>query len=122
MTCRARASSTGPTAGTACRRFSANQFVIGIWEYQVNRLDPDLVRDMEEYMPTLMESGPWKTTPQLRTIPVMQAIPVRHEILAHERAEEMLRGRDRFLIAPCICRRERDAGRPAAATSSKTPA
>lgn len=89
------------------RRFSANQYVIGIWEYQVNRLDPDLVRDMDEYMPALMESGPWKTTPQLRTIPVMQAIPVRREILAHEQAEEMIRGRDRFLIAPCICRRER---------------
>ncbi len=88
-------------------RFSANQFVIGIWEYQVARLDPDLVRDMDEYMPTLLNRGPWRSTPQLRTVPVMKAIPVRHEILAHEKAEELLRGRDRFLIAPCICRRER---------------
>lgn len=88
-------------------QFSANQFVIGIWEYQVGRLDADLIRDMEEYMPTLMGKGEWRRTPQLRTVPVMQAIPVRREILAHEKAEELVAGRDRFLIAPCICRRER---------------
>jgi Fe-S-cluster-containing hydrogenase component 2 len=89
------------------RRYSANQYVIGIWEYQVNRLHPDLIRDMEEYLPTLMTAGPWKETPQLRVIPVNETIPVRHEILAHEKAEEMVRGQDRFLVAPCICRRER---------------
>ncbi|OGD30156.1 MAG: hypothetical protein A2Y56_10085 [Candidatus Aminicenantes bacterium RBG_13_63_10] len=88
-------------------RYSANQFVIGIWEFQVNRLRPELIRDMEEYLPTLITDSPWKKTPQLRTVPVMESLPVRHEILAHENAEDMLRGQDRFLAAPCICRRER---------------
>jgi Na+-translocating ferredoxin:NAD+ oxidoreductase subunit B len=88
-------------------RYSANQYVIGIWEYQVNRLEPELVRDMDEYMETLMIEGPWKATPQLRTVPIMQVIPVRREILAHEAAGEMLAAHERFLIAPCICRRER---------------
>jgi Pyruvate/2-oxoacid:ferredoxin oxidoreductase delta subunit len=88
-------------------RYSANQYVIGIWEYQVNRLEPDLIRDMDEYMETLMTEGPWKRTPQLRTIPIMQVIPVRHEVLAHEMAAELVQKQDRFLIAPCICRRER---------------
>ncbi len=97
----------GHTGRDGVRRYSANQFVIGIWEYQVGRLDPDLVRDMDGYMPTLLARGPWRSTPQLRTVPVMKAIPVRHEVLAHEKAAELLRGRDRFLIAPCICRRER---------------
>jgi electron transport complex protein RnfB len=89
------------------RRYSANQFVIGIWEFQVNNLRPELIRDMEEYIPTLITEGPWKKTPQLRTVPVMESLPVRLEILAHEKAEEMLRGQSRFLVAPCICRRER---------------
>ena len=88
-------------------RYSANQYVIGIWEYQVKRLQPELVRDMDEYMETLLTEGPWKATPQLRTVPIMQVIPVHREILAHEAAGEMLREHDRFLIAPCICRRER---------------
>jgi len=97
----------GHTGRDGVRRYSANQFVIGIWEYQVGRLSPELVRDMDEYMPALMTGGPWRSTPQLRTVPVMKAIPVRHEVLAHEKAAELLRERDRFLIAPCICRRER---------------
>jgi electron transport complex protein RnfB len=88
-------------------RYSANQYVIGIWEYQVNRLEPELVRDMDEYMETLMIEGSWKASPQLRTVPIMQVIPVRREILAHEAAGEMLAAHERFLIAPCICRRER---------------
>ncbi len=88
-------------------RYSANQYVIGIWEYQVNRLEPEIVKDMDEYMDTLLMEGSWKRTPQLRTVPIMQAIPVRREILAHETAEEMVRAQDRFLVAPCICRRER---------------
>src|SRR5512136_2926011 len=38
--------STGPL-------YMASQFVIGIWEYQVGRLTPELVRDFDEYLPTL---------------------------------------------------------------------
>ncbi len=89
------------------RRYSASQYVIGIWEYQVNNLRPELIRDMEEYLPILMAEGTWKKTPQLRTVPVGESLPVQREILAHENAEEMLRGQERFLVAPCICRRER---------------
>ena len=58
-------------------------------------------------MDTLLTRGSCKRTPQLRTVPVMQAIPVPREILAHERAEDMVLVHDRFLVAPCICRRER---------------
>ena len=34
-------------------RYSAAQYVIGIWEFHVNDLDLDLIRDMNEYLPTL---------------------------------------------------------------------
>jgi electron transport complex protein RnfB len=88
-------------------RYSANHYVIGVWEYQVNRLEPGLVRDMDEYMDTLLFEGSWKKTPQLRVVPVGKSIPVRREILAHELAEELVGTQDRFLVAPCICRRER---------------
>ncbi|MBN1940312.1 MAG: 4Fe-4S ferredoxin, partial [Candidatus Aminicenantes bacterium] len=88
-------------------RYSANQYVIGVWEYQVNRLEPGLARDMDEYVDTLLLKGSWKKTPQLRVIPVGKSIPVQREILAHEMAEELVGAHDRFLVAPCICRRER---------------
>ncbi|MCK7512536.1 MAG: hypothetical protein MZV70_56540 [Desulfobacterales bacterium] len=39
-------------------RYMAAQFVIGIWEYHVNDLDPELIRDMEEYLPVFVPRRP----------------------------------------------------------------
>jgi electron transport complex protein RnfB len=88
-------------------RYMAWQFAIGIWEFHVNALDQDLVRDMEEYIPRLLNFETWKKVPQLRTIPIGQTIPVEHKILPHEMAEEIVRSQRKILVAPCICRRER---------------
>jgi len=87
--------------------YMAAQYVIGIWEYHVNDLDPGLIRDMNEYVPALMDPEAWKKAPQLRTIPVGRSISAPMEVLAHENAEELVRGHKKFLVAPCICRRER---------------
>ncbi len=92
--------------------YMAAQFVIGIWEYHVNDLDPELVRDVNEYIPYLFDPETWRKAPQLRTVPVGRSIPVEHEVMDYERAEELVRGQRRILVAPCICRREhRIAGR-----------
>ncbi len=88
-------------------KYMAWQFVIGIWEFHVNSLDKDLVRDMEEYMPSLLNFETWKKVPQLRTIPIGQTIPIEHKILPHEMAEEIVRSHRSILVAPCICRKER---------------
>lgn len=85
-------------------RYLAAQYIIGIWEFHVNNLDPELIRDMDEYLPTLSRES-WKV-PQLRTIPVGRSITARMEILSYERAEELVRGQRKFGVAPCICRRE----------------
>jgi hypothetical protein len=53
--------------------YMAAQFVIGIWEYHVNDLDPDFVRDMDEYLPVL-SCAAFSRVPQLRTIPVSKSI------------------------------------------------
>jgi ferredoxin len=85
--------------------FMANQFVIGVWEYHVNDLDKDLIRDMEEYIPTLFREA-WKV-PQLRTIPVNRSLTPALEVMTYEKAEELIRRRGKIAVAPCICRRER---------------
>ena len=88
-------------------KYMAWQFVIGIWEYHVNALDEGLIRDMEEYIPRLLDLKTWKKVPQLRTIPVGQSIPVEHVVMPYEVAEKLVRSHSRILVAPCICRRER---------------
>jgi Na+-translocating ferredoxin:NAD+ oxidoreductase subunit B len=86
-------------------RFMAAQFVVGIWEYHVNDLDPEFVQDMDEYLPYLGREA-FGRVPQLRTIPVGQSISAGLEVLPYEKAEEIVRQQSKFLVAPCICRRE----------------
>jgi len=89
-------------------QYMAQQFVIGFYEGQVNRLTPELVHDLEEYWPALSEADFWRKTPQLRTIPVQQSLEAPAEVLPYERAEELVRGQSRFAVANCVCREEKD--------------
>ena len=85
--------------------YMAAQFVVGIWEYHVNDLDPEFIRDMDEYLPILSGTA-FSRLPQLRTIPVGKSISAGMEVLPYEQAEEIVRRQTTFLVAPCICRRE----------------
>ena len=88
-------------------RYIATQMLIGIWEFHVNDLDPDFIRDMDEYLPTLLDHDTWSKVPQMRTIPVGRSINAQLEVYPYERAEELVRGRKKAVVAPCICRLER---------------
>ncbi|WP_319523106.1 4Fe-4S dicluster domain-containing protein [uncultured Desulfosarcina sp.] len=88
-------------------RYMASQFVVGIWEFQVNRLDPELVADMEAYIPVLFNAEAWRRAPQMRTIPVNRSIDPQLPILPHEAAARLIEKKDHFTVAPCICRQER---------------
>lgn len=85
--------------------YMAVQFVIGMWEFHVNDLDPEFIADMDEYRPYLNFTA-W-AQPQLRTIPVGQSIHNELETMTYERAEKLIADHDLFSIAPCICRREK---------------
>lgn len=93
--------------------YMAAQYVVGIWEYHVNDLTPELIKDMNEYIPHLFKPEEWKKAPQLRTIPVGRSLSAEHAVMPYEQAEEMVKGHKKILVAPCICRREHkmvDAG------------
>jgi electron transport complex protein RnfB len=89
-------------------RYMATQFVVGFWEGQVNRLNRELVRDFEEYLPFVFDADLWKKTPQMRVIPVGKSIPVpRAEVLPYEQVEELVRARHHVSVSNCICRQGR---------------
>lgn len=88
-------------------RYMAIQFVIGIWEMQVNHLDPDLIQDFNEYVPILFNMEEWKRAPQLRTVPVEQSIDHELKVFPYEDAIGLVKENNKFLEAPCICRKER---------------
>ena len=85
-------------------KYRASQYIVGIWEFHVNSLDLDLIRDTNEYFPALFREA-WKV-PQVRTIPVGRSLTPQHEVLPYEQAEELVRAQHTIAVAPCICRRE----------------
>jgi len=85
--------------------YMASQFVVGIWEYHVNDLNEEFLKDMDEYMPTLAKEA-FEPLPQLRTIPVGKSVDVGLEVLPYEQVETVVKKQKKFLVAPCICRRE----------------
>ncbi|KPJ77270.1 MAG: 4Fe-4S ferredoxin [Deltaproteobacteria bacterium SG8_13] len=87
--------------------YMAAQFVVGIWEYHVNDLDEELIKDFNEYVPHLIQRS-WveRKTKQLRVIPVSASIRADMQVMPYEEAEEIIRRQSKIVVAPCICRRE----------------
>lgn len=98
-------------------KYMAEQFVVGFWEGQVNRLDRELVEAFEEYNEYLFQPKVWGKVPQLRTIPVNQAIPVELPVMPYESIATLFEGYQKFAVVNCICRQEQrvlghDDGKP----------
>jgi electron transport complex protein RnfB len=86
--------------------YTAQQFAVGFWEGQVNRLDAELVEAVGEYIPIALDTELWRKSPQMRTIPIGESIPVQPEAVPYERAEEIIRSHHTIAITNCICRQE----------------
>ena len=86
--------------------YMAAQYVIGIWEYHVNSLDVDLIKDMNEYIPFLFDAMNRIKTQQLRTIPILASLESQGAVMPYEDARKLLERQRKILLAPCICRRE----------------
>jgi len=83
--------------------YQAAPWVIGIYEFQVNNLNENLIEALNEYWRTTeSREEPWK--PQLRTIPIGQSIEPTLEVLPYEQVEKLVEENDTFAVAPCICR------------------
>jgi len=87
--------------------YMALQAVVGFWEGQINKLDPELIQNFDGYMDTFMKQSYWRGTPQLRTIPVNKGIGIQNVVMPYERAEELVHTQKAFAVSNCICRQEK---------------
>jgi ferredoxin len=88
------------------KRYMAAQFVVGIWEYHVNDLTPELIADLREYAPYFFQNMLNLKTPQLRVIPIPGAITAQQTIMPYEEAQKLIESEELIAVAPCICRKE----------------
>ena len=85
--------------------YQAAPFVIGIYEFQVNRLSKGLLRDLAYHWRAMDEQQDETNVPQTRIIPVGKSLDPHLEVLAYEQVHEIVKSRRSFAVAPCICRR-----------------
>ncbi|SFM94711.1 4Fe-4S binding protein [Thermodesulforhabdus norvegica] len=87
-------------------RYMAAQFIIGIWEYHVNQLTPELIADLREYAPYFFQQAMNLRTPQLRVIPIPGSVTAVQSIMPYEEARRLVEENQPIVVAPCICRKE----------------
>ena len=85
--------------------YQAVPFVIGIFEFQVNNLSKGLLRDLAYYWRARKTMANTESIPQIRTIPINESIDPNLEVLSYEQVNELVKSKDRFAVAPCMCRR-----------------
>ncbi len=97
--------------------YQAFQFVIGIYEFQINNLDGEFSQMFEEYLPYFGMSLARVKTKQLRVIPVESAVAALTNVAPYNKIRELVRQQDLIAVTECICRKEqkllgKDCDRP----------
>jgi len=87
-------------------RYFAIPFIVGIYEFQLNNLSPELLRNISEYYLTgLGASFHGLTTPHQRSIPINTRITPDGPIAPYDDARAIIMGKSRIAVAECFCRK-----------------
>ncbi len=95
----------------AGKKFYSNaQWVVGIYEFQVNKLTSELAKDISLYNREAFGRELFSSRPtQLRVIPVGQSIKPEDGVASYDDFRAMLSMNDGpFMVANCICRQRKD--------------
>ncbi len=95
--------------------YSKAPLVVGFYEAQINRLTPQLERDMRAYQDEGFGRELFSPrTPQMRTVPVNKSIPVERAVGTYDRIRDFVEASPGpFAVIPCICRQGRElTGQP----------
>jgi len=86
--------------------YAAVSFVIGIYEFQLNKIDRELAELFEEYLPTLIGQIDSTRTKPLRVIPVDSAIDATTAVASYDQVRELVKNKTLISVANCICQKE----------------
>ncbi len=87
-------------------RYMATAFLVGIVEFQMNRMTPEFARDFQEFESILYASTWMKgTTRDLRTIPIREAVAPDTQVMPYECVEDTIRQARYIAISDCMCRK-----------------
>ncbi|MHA2362623.1 MAG: ATP-binding protein [Candidatus Hodarchaeales archaeon] len=91
------------------RRFALIPFVVGIYEEQLNKMDSEFAKLMEEYVEKSNFKGLYDTEPAIfRVVPVNKGIQTELTIFPYEQAEQMVENAKSWGVRECICKKQQD--------------
>ncbi len=83
-------------------------FIFGIWEFQVKRMDLELVEMVERYMEGKFGRQLAGTLPPImKVVPVEQEIPHGSVVEPYESVSGLIEGAKSWAVGDCICKKER---------------
>ncbi len=90
-------------------RYCKMPLALGMYEAQVNRLTPELERDVRTYFDEAFgREVLGRRTPQMRTVPVHKAIPVERAVATYDNIRKTVEAMSGpFAVIPCVCRQGR---------------
>ena len=107
----------------AAKKYYSNaQFVIGIHEFQVNRLNKDITTKIYQYLGEGFGLEVFGTKiSQFRTVPVEKSISPEHHIATYDDLKTIIEtAQGPFMVTNCVCRQAMDLfGKPCKATDRR---
>ncbi len=97
-------------------------FVVGMFEFQLDRLSPEMYRDTVSYFKQGYALEFLSTAlPQTRVIPIRKSLRNGHKVATYDEIRALVeRAGDRVGLAPCICRKGKDlTGQPCTRTDRR---
>jgi electron transport complex protein RnfB len=103
-------------------RYGKAPLVLGMYEAQVNRLTPELERDVRAYFDEAFgQALHTRRTPQMRTVPVNKSIEVERAVASYDDIRKFVEASPGpFAALNCICRQGKDlTGEPCRQTKER---
>ena len=88
-------------------KYQAFHFLVGLYEFQLNRLDREFCKLFEEYLPYFHMSMAGQTS-QMRVVPVESSLDSTAKIAPYGQAKEIIAAEDTISVSECICRKEQE--------------
>lgn len=92
-------------------RYRTMPFIVGIYEFQVDRLDMPLAKAFSKYFVTaLAKTFHDRKLPYMRTIPIETDVVTGDRILPIDDAVSIVKNKKRISVAACLCRQAASIG------------
>jgi ferredoxin len=92
------------------RHYCNAPLVVGMYEYQQNRLTPEFIEDFNEYTSSKNFGVSFLSSklPQMRTIPISKSIRPQHHVSTFDEVTALMQQAEApFVIIDCICRKKK---------------